>query len=76
MVAEEGAHHRQQHKEEEDGKAKPAGQQAGAGGGSIVMVSAAVASHGLPNYSAMSAAKAAVEGACGVRGVGFNDRHK
>lgn len=32
------------------------------GGGSIVLVSAAVASHGIPNYEAMSAAKAAVEG--------------
>lgn len=32
------------------------------GGGSIVLVSAALASHGIPNYEAMSAAKAAVEG--------------
>ncbi|WIA32403.1 hypothetical protein OEZ86_003230 [Tetradesmus obliquus] len=31
-------------------------------GGSIVLVSAAVASHGIPNYESMSAAKAAVEG--------------
>lgn len=31
-------------------------------GGSIVFVSAAVASHGVPNYAAMSAAKAGVEG--------------
>lgn len=31
-------------------------------GGSIVLVSAALASHGIPNYEAMSAAKAAVEG--------------
>eukprot|EP00878_Enallax_costatus_P041652 GHUV01048484.1.p1 GENE.GHUV01048484.1~~GHUV01048484.1.p1 ORF type:complete len:142 (+),score=48.53 GHUV01048484.1:587-1012(+) len=36
---------------------------AGAGaGGSIVLVSAALASHGLPNFEAMSAAKAGVEG--------------
>ena len=34
------------------------------GGGSIVLVSAALASHGIPNYEAMSAAKAAVEGEC------------
>jgi NAD(P)-dependent dehydrogenase (short-subunit alcohol dehydrogenase family) len=31
-------------------------------GGSIVLVSAALASHGIPNYESMSAAKAAVEG--------------
>eukprot|EP00775_Hariotina_reticulata_P011427 gene11427-11573_t len=31
-------------------------------GGSIALVSAALASHGIPNYEAMSAAKAAVEG--------------
>ncbi|KAF6251710.1 hypothetical protein COO60DRAFT_1557972 [Scenedesmus sp. NREL 46B-D3] len=31
-------------------------------GGCIVLVSAALASHGLPNYESMSAAKAAVEG--------------
>lgn len=31
-------------------------------GGSIVLVSAALASHGLPNYAAMSTAKAGVEG--------------
>lgn len=36
---------------------------AGAGaGGSIVLISAALASHGLPNFEAMSAAKAGVEG--------------
>lgn len=36
---------------------------AGSGaGGSIVLVSAALASHGLPNFEAMSAAKAGVEG--------------
>lgn len=40
---------------------------AGAGaGGSIVLVSAALASHGLPNFEAMSAAKAGVEGACNM----------
>jgi hypothetical protein len=32
------------------------------GGGSIVLVSAALTSHGIPNYEAMSAAKAAVQG--------------
>jgi NAD(P)-dependent dehydrogenase (short-subunit alcohol dehydrogenase family) len=31
-------------------------------GGSIVLVSAALASHGIPNYESMSAAKAGVEG--------------
>lgn len=37
------------------------------GGGSIVLVSAALASHGIPNYEAMSAAKAAVEGEPGLQ---------
>lgn len=37
------------------------------GGGSIVLVSAALASHGIPNYEAMSAAKAAVEGECTIQ---------
>lgn len=38
-------------------------QQPGSGsGGAIVFTSAALASHGLPNYEAMSAAKAGVEG--------------
>jgi NAD(P)-dependent dehydrogenase (short-subunit alcohol dehydrogenase family) len=31
-------------------------------GGSVVLVSAALASHGIPNYDSMSAAKAGVEG--------------
>ena len=52
MVAEEGAQRRAQ------GGAPPAH------AGSIVLVSAALASHGLPNYTAMSAAKAGVEGRC------------
>ncbi|GBF96408.1 hypothetical protein Rsub_09207 [Raphidocelis subcapitata] len=34
----------------------------GPGGGSVVLVSAALGGHGVPNYAAMSAAKAAVEG--------------
>jgi hypothetical protein len=37
-------------------------EKAGGRGGSIVLVSAAVAELGLPNYEAMSAAKAGVEG--------------
>jgi hypothetical protein len=37
------------------------------GGGSIVLVSAALASHGIPNYEAMSAAKSAVEGEVRMR---------
>lgn len=50
---------------QEEGR-EQAGQGQGQGGssvgGNIVMISAALASHGIPNYAAMSAAKAAVEG--------------
>lgn len=42
----------------------PAGQPSS--GGSVVLVSAALAAVGVPNYAGMSAAKAAVEGACVV----------
>ncbi len=43
-------------------KAMLAEQHGGPTGGAVALVSAAVASHGIPNFSAMSAAKAGVEG--------------
>ncbi len=44
-------------------KAMLSEQHGGPNGGSVVLTSAAVASHGIPNFGAMAAAKAGVEGA-------------
>jgi NAD(P)-dependent dehydrogenase (short-subunit alcohol dehydrogenase family) len=57
MIKEEG---QQQH--QQSGATSTSSSPGRRGGGSIVLVSAALASHGIPNYEAMSAAKAAVEG--------------
>lgn len=72
MIQEEGHHHLQHNNNNNNNKSEPRQQAAASsttssspgrrGGGSIVLVSAALASHGIPAYEAMSAAKAAVEG--------------
>jgi hypothetical protein len=63
MIKEEGQQQHQQQKADSGGRIATSSSPTRRAGGSIVLVSAALASHGIPNYEAMSAAKAAVEGA-------------
>jgi NAD(P)-dependent dehydrogenase (short-subunit alcohol dehydrogenase family) len=56
-------------------KAMLAEQHGGPTGGAVALVSAAVASHGIPNFSAMSAAKAGVEGLARSAAATYAKRH-